>query len=166
MTQGWDRLIFDALGAEPDDEHLAHPGSCLTCPPTRDSAREEEPGPLSGVQMRLADYVVQTLVDARICECFSVVGGASMFLNDAFATHPGMRVTYMAHENVCVNAAESYFRLTGRLACVCITAGPRIAELRKRRACCLRGLYGYRRDLGTVRLADDRQSRFRPSPDG
>ena len=74
--------------------------------------------------MKVSDYAVQTLVDAGICECFSVVGGASMHLNDSFAKHPDIRVTYMAHENACVNAAESYFRLTGKLACVCVIAGP------------------------------------------
>jgi acetolactate synthase-1/2/3 large subunit len=74
--------------------------------------------------VKLSDYVAQTLVDAGITEVFSVVGGASMHLNDSFAKHPDLRVTYFAHENACVCAAESYFRLTGRLACVCVTAGP------------------------------------------
>ena len=74
--------------------------------------------------MRLADYVVQTLVDHDITECFLVAGGASMHLCDAFANHYGIRVTCCATENGCVTAAESYFRLTGKLAVVCVTAGP------------------------------------------
>lgn len=74
--------------------------------------------------MRCADYIVDTLVAHGITEAFVVVGGASMFLTDALSRHPDMRVTYMGHETACAMAAESYFRLTGKMAVVCVSSGP------------------------------------------
>jgi acetolactate synthase-1/2/3 large subunit len=74
--------------------------------------------------MRIADLIVQQLVDKGITEAFIVTGGASMFLTDALGRHPDMHVTCMHHEYSCVAAAESYFRLTGKVACVCVTSGP------------------------------------------
>jgi len=103
--------------------------------------------------MKLSDYVVQTLVDAGITEVFSVVGGAAMHLNDSFAKHPDLRVTYCAHENACVCAAESYFRLTGKLACVCVTAGPGSLN-------CVTGVHGaYTDSMGMIVISGQCDSR-------
>ena len=35
------------------------------------------------MQQRLADYVADFLVGKGICDCFTVVGGGAMHLNDA-----------------------------------------------------------------------------------
>lgn len=74
--------------------------------------------------IKASDYIAQALVDAGISEVFMVVGGAAMHLNDSFGKHPDLRVTCFHHEQACAMAAESYFRLTGKLACVCVTSGP------------------------------------------
>lgn len=74
--------------------------------------------------MRVADYMAQFLVDHGITDMFSVVGGGAMHLNDAFGHKEGLHVTYNHHEQACAIAAESYARMTGRIAGVCVTTGP------------------------------------------
>lgn len=74
--------------------------------------------------MRVADYIADTLVKRGIRHVFSVTGGASMHLNDALGNHPDLEVIYCHHEQACAMAAESYARLSGRIAAVCVTAGP------------------------------------------
>ena len=65
--------------------------------------------------MRVADYVVQFLLEKGIIDTFSVVGGGSMFLNDAFAKTPGMHCTYNHHEQACTMAAEAYYKYKNKI---------------------------------------------------
>jgi acetolactate synthase-1/2/3 large subunit len=74
--------------------------------------------------MRLADYVTQTLVNHGVQHVFLVTGGGAMHLNDAIGRCPGLTYTCCHHEQACAMAAESYFRLTNRLAAVNVTTGP------------------------------------------
>jgi len=74
--------------------------------------------------VRLADYIAQTLVDHGINHVFMLTGGAAMHLNDALGNHPDLEYTSCHHEQACAMAAESYFRLSGKLAILNITAGP------------------------------------------
>lgn len=74
--------------------------------------------------IRVADYIVQKLVEHGVKDVFMVTGGAAMHLNDAFGRSSQMKVTCCHHEQACAMAAESYFRLTNRLAAVNVTAGP------------------------------------------
>lgn len=74
--------------------------------------------------IRVADYIVQKLTEYGIKDVFMVTGGASMHLNDAFGRSKKMKVTCCHHEQACAMAAESYFRITNRLAVVNVTAGP------------------------------------------
>ena len=74
--------------------------------------------------MRLADYVAQTLVKHGIKHCFLVTGGGAMHLNDAIGRCQGLEYICCHHEQACAIAAESYFRLTNRLAAVNVTTGP------------------------------------------
>lgn len=76
------------------------------------------------MKMRLADYVAQFLIDRGVCDCFSVVGGGAMHLNDALGHAAGLHVTYQHHEQACAVAAEGYARLHNRIAAVCVTTGP------------------------------------------
>ena len=41
-----------------------------------------------GKKIRLADYVADFLASHGIADCFTVVGGGAMHLNDAFGHHP------------------------------------------------------------------------------
>ncbi len=76
------------------------------------------------MKIRLADYVADFLTENGITDCFSVVGGGAMHLNDAFGHHKGLKVTYNHHEQACAMAAEAYARIENKPALVCVTTGP------------------------------------------
>lgn len=76
------------------------------------------------MRIRLADYVADFLVDHGVTDCFSVVGGGAMHLNDALGHKEGLKMTYNHHEQACAMAAEAYARLDNRIAAVCVTTGP------------------------------------------
>ena len=74
--------------------------------------------------LRIADYIVQTLAEHGVRHVFMVTGGGAMHLNDAFGRDKTIEVVCCHHEQTCAMAAESYFRLTNRLAAVNVTTGP------------------------------------------
>ncbi len=74
--------------------------------------------------IRVADYIAQTLARQGVTDVFMVTGGGAMHLNDALGRCRALRVVCCHHEQACAMAAESYFRLTGRLAAVNVTSGP------------------------------------------
>lgn len=76
------------------------------------------------MKQRLADYVADFLTEHGVTDCFSVVGGGAMHLNDALGHHKGLKVTYNHHEQACAIAAESYARLNNKIAAVVVTTGP------------------------------------------
>ena len=76
------------------------------------------------MKIKLAKYVARLLASNGITQCFSVVGGGAMHLNDGFGHDPGINVLYMHHEQACAIAAESYARIYNKPACVCVTTGP------------------------------------------
>ena len=76
------------------------------------------------MKQRLADYVADFLVSHGVTDCFSVVGGGAMHLNDALGHKEGLKVTYNHHEQACAMAAEAYARLDNKIAAVCVTTGP------------------------------------------
>ncbi len=76
------------------------------------------------MKQRLADYVADFMVSHGVRDCFSVVGGGAMHLNDAFGHKEGLHVTYNHHEQACAMAAEAYARLNNEIAMVCVTTGP------------------------------------------
>lgn len=76
------------------------------------------------MKIRVADYIAQLLLAHGIRHVFSVGGGGSMHLNDAFGNCPGLQVIYNNHEQACAIAAEGYARVNGVPAAVCVTTGP------------------------------------------
>jgi acetolactate synthase-1/2/3 large subunit len=74
--------------------------------------------------MKLSDYVAQKLVDHNIRHVFMITGGGAMHLNVSLGTHPKLETIFNHHEQACAIAAESYARLTGRIAAVSVTSGP------------------------------------------
>ena len=74
--------------------------------------------------IRLSDYIAQELVKHGIKHVFMVTGGGAMHLNDAFGRCKGLEVLCLHHEQSCATAAESYHRLTNRIAAVSVTTGP------------------------------------------
>ena len=76
------------------------------------------------MKQRIADYIADFLVSNGITDCFSVVGGGAMHLNDAFGHKEGLHCTYNHHEQACAIAAEAYARLENKMALLCVTTGP------------------------------------------
>lgn len=76
------------------------------------------------MMIRVADYIADFLVKAGADNCFSVVGGGAMHLNDALGHKQGLHVIYNHHEQACAMAAEAYARLSGKIAPICVTSGP------------------------------------------
>ena len=75
-------------------------------------------------RVRLADYVATLLVEHGVRHVFMLTGGGAMHLNDALGRHAGLRYVCCHHEQALTMAAESYTRLSGRLAAVNVTTGP------------------------------------------
>lgn len=76
------------------------------------------------MKQRLADYVADFLVNNGITDCFTVVGGGAMHLNDALGHKEGLHSTYNHHEQASAIAAEGYARLNNKIAALCVTTGP------------------------------------------
>jgi len=73
---------------------------------------------------QLSDLIAGWLVRQGIEQVFAVTGGGAMFLNQALGSHPGLRCTFMHHEQACAMAAEGYARIKGKPAVVMLTTGP------------------------------------------
>lgn len=74
--------------------------------------------------IRLSDYVARRLVEHGIRHVFMLTGGGAMHLNDALGRAPGLSYICCHHEQALAMAAESYTRLSGRLAALNVTTGP------------------------------------------
>lgn len=76
------------------------------------------------MKRRVADIIMDTLVENGIKDCFAVVGGGAMHLDNALALNVQITKYFNHHEQACAMAAEAYARISGRLAAVCVTSGP------------------------------------------
>jgi acetolactate synthase-1/2/3 large subunit len=74
--------------------------------------------------MRVADYIMDRLVQLNIKQVFFLPGGGAMHLNDALACQPKLEPVVCLHEQACGIAAESAGKfLAGPSACL-VTSGP------------------------------------------
>ena len=73
---------------------------------------------------RVADIIMDTLVDYGITDCFAVVGGGAMYLDNALLVCEKMHKYFNHHEQACAMAADAYARYSGKMAAVCVTSGP------------------------------------------
>lgn len=76
------------------------------------------------MKKRVADIVMETLVEYGITDCFAVVGGGAMHLDNALLVCNKMHKYFNHHEQACAMAAEAYARYSGKMAAVCVTSGP------------------------------------------
>lgn len=76
------------------------------------------------MKKRVADIILSTIVERGITDCFAVVGGGAMFLDNALLHNTEMTKYFNHHEQACAMAAESYARASGKMALVCVTSGP------------------------------------------
>ena len=75
-------------------------------------------------KVRLSDYVAQKLHAHGVRHVFMLTGGGAMHLNDAMGRVDGLQYVCCHHEQALAMAAESYTRLSGRLAALNVTTGP------------------------------------------
>lgn len=76
------------------------------------------------MKKRVADIIMETLVEQKIVDCFAVVGGGAMHLDNALALNENITKYFNHHEQACAMAAEAYARISGKMAAVCVTSGP------------------------------------------
>lgn len=74
--------------------------------------------------IRVSHYIANYLAEVGIQQVFMLTGGGAMFLNDALAKHEKLKVIFNHHEQACAMAAESYTRLSNKIAIVNVTSGP------------------------------------------
>ena len=76
------------------------------------------------MKRRVADIIIDVLVENGIKDCFAVVGGGAMHLDNALALNKKINKYFNHHEQACAMSAEAYARMSGQLAAVCVTSGP------------------------------------------
>jgi len=76
------------------------------------------------VERRVADLIIDKLVENNINDCFAVVGGGAMHIDNALALNSKINKYFCHHEQSCAMAAEGYAKLTGKIAVVSVTSGP------------------------------------------
>lgn len=76
------------------------------------------------MKKRVADIIMDTLIAYGITDCFAVVGGGAMHLDNALLVCEKMKKYFNHHEQACAMAAEAYARYSGKMAAVCVTSGP------------------------------------------
>ena len=76
------------------------------------------------MKKRVADIIMDCLVERGITDCFAVVGGGAMFIDNALLHCTKINKVFNHHEQACAMAAEAYARSTGKIAVVSVTSGP------------------------------------------
>lgn len=76
------------------------------------------------MKRRVADIIMDILVEKGITDCFGVVGGGAMHLDNALALNDKIHKYFNHHEQASAMAAEAYARISGKMAAVCVTSGP------------------------------------------
>ena len=72
--------------------------------------------------MRVADYIMQRLVESGVRHVFQVTGRGTLFLSDALAKSSGLQAVSLHHEQSCAFAAVAYAeKLRGLGACLVST---------------------------------------------
>lgn len=74
--------------------------------------------------MRVADWIMRTLVERGVRHAFLVTGGGAMHLDDAAGAVPGLETICVLHEQAAAIAAEAYAKVSGGLALCLVTGGP------------------------------------------
>ena len=76
------------------------------------------------MKKRVADIIMETLVENNVTDAFCVVGGGAMYLDNAAGLNPDMHVLFNHHEQACAMACEGYARTKDKMALCLVTSGP------------------------------------------
>ena len=74
--------------------------------------------------MRVADYILDTVVNQHVSDIFFLPGGGAMHLNNALLKNKNIRAISMLHEQGAAIAAEGYARTSGKFGVCMVTSGP------------------------------------------
>lgn len=80
--------------------------------------------PQSGPHLRAADSIIAALLEMGTDTFFGVPGGPVSPIFDAILRCPQARLIESRHESGAAFAAAGYYRASGRVPCVVVTAGP------------------------------------------
>ena len=73
---------------------------------------------------RIAEVIIDYLLENNINTFFLVTGGAITPIVDCIGTKEGVKYYCMQHEQAAAMAAESYYKTTGKISAVFATSGP------------------------------------------
>lgn len=76
------------------------------------------------MKVKVSDYIADLAAELGTEYVFTVTGGGAMHLNDSFGHNERLKCIYNHHEQACAIAAESYARIAGKPALLCVTTGP------------------------------------------
>lgn len=76
------------------------------------------------MKVRVADYIVDFLVEKKIKDIFVLTGYGAMYMNDAIAANPKIQYYCVRNEAASPMMAEAYARFKGTPGAVLLTAGP------------------------------------------
>lgn len=76
------------------------------------------------MKVKVSDYIADYFSKQGLSQVFTVFGGGSMHLNDSFGHDDRYNCIYNHHEQALAIAGESYARIAGKPAIVCVTSGP------------------------------------------
>lgn len=113
-----ERLSYVRDLVVPDDELRAPSIPRLAVPNIGDDA------PVSRPRVRAADTIIEALVEMGVDTFFGIPGGPVSPIIDAILSCPGARLIESRHETGAAFAAAGYFRASGSVPCVVVTAGP------------------------------------------
>jgi acetolactate synthase I/II/III large subunit len=85
---------------------------------------EPDDPPHSRPHVRAADSIIAALVDVGVDTFFGIPGGPVSPIFDAILSCQGARLIESRHETGAAFAAAGYYRSSGRVPCVVVTAGP------------------------------------------
>ena len=76
------------------------------------------------MKIKLSDYVAQKVFELGVRHVFMITGGGAMHLNHSLGMNNNLECIFNHHEQAAAMAAESYYRLTNKIALVNVTSGP------------------------------------------
>ncbi len=79
--------------------------------------------------MLLNEFLVKTLEKSGCEAVFHIPGGAAFHLVDAVSKSKILKLVPCFHEQACAIAAESYFKSSGKVGVILVTAGPGISNI-------------------------------------
>ena len=71
----------------------------------------------------VSDAIADFLIEKNIEIAFAIIGSFNVYILDSINKKGYTKIVYMHHEQCCTMAASSYFKTSGKVAAVIVTAG-------------------------------------------